>query len=76
MDESMAIVDEEKTMLRIRLSNLEDTITHLQYIKAKTEATHKQEVATLQDRINSRLVVLFSTSLHYQYLLFQSWNAH
>lgn len=53
------LVDEEKAMLRMRLSNLEDTISHLQYIKAQTAATHQHEVATLQDRINGRPAVVF-----------------
>lgn len=59
MAELNSIVDEEKALLRLRLSNLEDTITHLQYINAQTAANHKQEVHSLQARINGRLILSF-----------------
>lgn len=70
MAEGTTIIDEEKTMLRLRLSNLEDTITHLQYIKAQTAASHQHEVGKLQARIDGKLVVVFPQFTSLLWLVF------
>lgn len=59
MAELSSIVDEEKALLQLRLSNLEDTITHLQFINAQTAANHKQGVNSLQARIAGKLILCF-----------------
>lgn len=43
-------------MLRERIITLEEHIKHLTSMKALDEATHKQEIASLQERINGMLV--------------------
>lgn len=69
---STTSVDEEMQMLRMRLSNLEETIEHLTFIKAQTEATHKQDVASLQARIKGRLDMVFSSFSSLIFLVFFS----